>query len=216
MKEKPILFSGEMVKAVLENRKTQTRRIIFKGNPIDDFYTFKYFASDSHSFRACFELTKRIKHMPLAMPYFGKKCPYGQPGDRLWVRETWKECTKTKINRTCLAYKAGREVIDFGMPVKWKPSIHMPRWASRITLEIVNVRVERLQDISEEDALAEGVNKISHAGEYFYHHSNKFPNGGNWVNPEFAFEELWNKLNGPGAWEKNPWVWVIEFKRVLQ
>ena len=95
------------------------------------------------------------------------------------------------------------------------PSIHMPRWASRITLEITGVRVERLQDISDEDVIAEGVNRIAHGREgYFYHATRTEPHPRNWCYPDAAYKDLWEQINGPGSWDANPWVWVVEFKRV--
>lgn len=134
-------------------------------------------------------------------------CPYGQPGDRLWVRETWNG------DRMDLVYRATHD----GPPPggKWHPSIFMPRWASRILLEITNVRVERLNDISEEDAINEGIIKDSDG--FFIasdspeaHHFLRQPH----LTAKGAFHTLWESINGPGSWESNPWVWVIEFKRV--
>jgi hypothetical protein len=146
-------------------------------------------------------------------------CPYGQPGDRLWVRESWARddedgqvMYRADIGRDVCAdaWEQGR--IE-GVPrYKWKPSIHMPRWASRILLEVTSVRVERLQDISESDALAEGVTPKWEPGC-----SGRLMDafGGFSFRPAAsAYAELWEQINGPGSWDTNPWVWVIEFKRV--
>lgn len=191
MKERPILFSGVMVRAILEGRKTQTRRAIKKAcNPFRDI------------------------------------CPYGVPGDRLWVRETWCELRVGHFNeiglprdllvtrydyprRNGAAYRATTSPdgdafrADFGY--KWRPSIHMPRWASRITLEIVSVRVERLHDISESDAADEGAGLLLADHEYWDGDPDQYRK---------CFRALWESINGPGSWAENPYVWAIEFKRV--
>lgn len=191
--ERPILFNAPMVRALLEGRKTQTRRIIKPqpaANPLAKsrvaeplrYKQFAWFEGGS-------------------MPDIASACPYGQPGDRLWVRETWLPLTMDSaglhIEYSDGAISAVQPDPDFPRcvhyPSRLKPSIHMPRWASRITLEITKIRVERLQEISEEDALAEGVE---------YHQA---------VTARSMFHELWNSINGVGAWDKNPWVWVISF-----
>jgi hypothetical protein len=188
MKERPILFSAPMVRALLDGMKTQTRRIA------DDFIGF---AGSGQP------LTVRGGS---PCEYV---CPYGQPGDRLWVREAWKahsvfdNVPPRDIPKTCVWYPA-----DSGyMPgSRARPSIHMPRWASRITLEIVSVRVERLQDISEADALAEGVSDTG---------SMITGDGANEISGPIAeYAVLWESINGHRSWEANPWVWVVEFKRV--
>lgn len=159
MKERPILFSGEMVRAVLEGRKTQTRRVV-KHPPVG------YMLDDT--------------------PVFGK-CPYGQPGDRLWVKETF--CKKLYGDVVCRATCDGIAK-DNMIGGCWKPSIFMRREYSRITLGIVGVRVERLQEISLNDAKAEGVETTD------------------------RYADLWVKINGAESWNANPFVWVIEFKDV--
>jgi hypothetical protein len=160
-------------------------------------------------------------------------CKYGQPGDRLWVRETWKPHCEGEISPdfplgTCVKYRADGKCIKPENWTKeqgrwcesqeeskvWKPSIFMPRWASRITLEIVSVRVERLQDITEEDAKAEGITfhnggGIGHSG---YRHDPAF--GMVTDTPQWAYAWLWESINGAGSWGSNPWVWVIEFKKL--
>lgn len=177
MKERPTLFSGPMVRAILEGRKTQTRRAV----------KFQWCGSG-----------EALMHQATFDPAY--KCPYGQPGDRLWVRETFRskqQCGET-IDWT---YRADCPALtEYLFP--WKPSIYMPRRASRITLEIMSVRGERLQDISEEDAKAEGCEWSQWS----------FPNS---TRPgKSAYRALWESINGPGSWDQNPWVWVIEFKEV--
>lgn len=177
MKARPILFSAPMVRALLEGRKTQTRRII-KGH---SFESHPYLADDWH----------------LNCEWL--KCPYGKPGDLLWVRETWFEYHHPHR----AGYAANQPM---GRGGKKRPSIFMPRWASRLTLELNDVRVERLQDISEADAYAEGVAIPSH---------HAFASSGN---PELrnearcAYQQLWESINGPGSWDANPWVWALTFR----
>ena len=138
---------------------------------------------------------------------FQARCPYGQPGDRLWVREAFAIVPRTAYrcsegvqqtlrpddDHDAAIYREGWVRSKGGF--RWRPSIHMPRWASHITLEVTGVRVERLQDISEADAISEGT---------------PFPCGG-WVG---GYQKLWESIHGPGSWDLNPWVWVVEFKRV--
>jgi len=185
--ERPILFSGEMVRALLEGRKMQTRRIIKPQPDIAD--------------------PELEKVLPAAWEdgFIDVECPYGIIGDRLWVRETFCEFLDDYI------YKADEKLPPYH---KWKPSIHMPRTACRIALEITGVRIERLQDISEDDALAEGIFKSTYDN---YFHSTLHPVKGTyqcWVSARQAFEMLWKSINGVNSWEENPWVWVIEFRRV--
>lgn len=187
MKERPILFSATMVRAILEGRKTQTRRVL-KHQPI--ICTELPVLLFPQSRDEVIEQTGYI--WPNAKEQIAALCPYGNPGDRLWVRETWAfhpdfpESTRRAIHRA----DAG---VEYDVP-RWRPSIHMPRWASRIMLEITGVRVERLQDISESDAESEGVAAHDTARK--------------------AFACLWNDINGAGSWAANPWVWCVSFKRV--
>ena len=179
MKERPILFSAPMVRALLAGTKTQTRRTCNHPGLKDLSYIVNcgdgWWGDEEGDFQA--------------------RCPYGQPGDRLWVRETF--CDDWLADAGGVAYRAdgGMDAEMFDAGCTWRPSIHMPRSLSRITLEVTGVRVERLQDISEADAIAEGT---------------PFPFGG-WVG---GYQKLWESINGPGSWDLNPWVWVVEFKRV--
>ncbi|HBC7448617.1 hypothetical protein ACTVKF_18500 [Serratia marcescens] len=198
MKERPVIFNGEMVRAILDGRKTQTRRVIANVSPDN-----------------CIPLQKPTKtkdgiytHV-MDAPAHGL-CPFGQVGDRLWVRETfaafdadWKHPGKPHDLRDGpwpnVVYPASVAKIPDGT---CRPSIHMPRWASRILLEITAVRVERLNDISEEDAKAEGVAPSQHIitpPEALY---------------RVGFLKLWQSIYGEESWRTNPWVWVIEFKQV--
>jgi hypothetical protein len=202
MKHRPILFSTDMVQAILEGRKTQTRRVVktidargFRTNyaPFEDFYGRVF------------------------------KCPYGQPGDVLWVRETWAPALND------FAYKADYSEDVINEPQNkglWKPSIHMPREAARLFLRIKSVRVKRLQDISEDDACEEGIEvktmPNADAGDYNcyprnYMISEKDADGWPYFNEEQyieSFRTLWQSINGPESWDANPWVWVVEFERI--
>ncbi|MHB0973915.1 MAG: ASCH domain-containing protein [Thiobacillus sp.] len=181
MKERPMLMSAPMVRAILAGTKTQTRRVV-KPQP-------------GGLLKLALHLARRGLPIWFCDGWDGT-CPYGQPGDQLWVRETFAPMT------TGYAYLADPVWRD-SPSGRWHPSIHMPRVASRITLEIVSVRVERLQDISESDALAEGVSPDM---GLCWQSGDDTPRG--------MYGELWESINGPGSWDANPWVWVVEFKRV--
>ncbi len=186
MKERPILFSGEMVRAILEGRKTQTRRVV-KPQPCE--------MNVWHG--AIYDGEIDLNKTPCMEP---KKSPYGVPGDRLWVRETF--CTGSFYDcfqeDGVICYRATGGNATESDCAAWRPSIHMPRRASRITLEVTGVRVERVQDISEDDAKAEGVSLEK------------------WDSYRVAYAELWSDLNAKRGfgWSVNPWVWVIEFRRM--
>lgn len=200
MKERPIIFSGEMVKAILEDRKTQTRRIV-KPQPYQDgiFDKKRIILYKGHEREQwCWFISDgSLRNYDLRF------CPYGKIGDRLWIRETWQ----TAGGKT-VTYRADwdRTKIKTSDLIKWKPSIHMPRWASRITLEITDIRVERLQEISEWDCLKEGV-VIDKDCE---NEEQKLKSA------LVSFLELWDSINekrGYG-WDTNCWVWVISFRRL--
>ncbi|KAA9333376.1 hypothetical protein F0P96_10430 [Hymenobacter busanensis] len=224
IKERPILFSAPMVRAILSGAKTQTRRIV-KPQPslsieaVKPEWAAEWIESIGKQFVVNRGLWKHDFPKASLLAHEFVACPYGQPGDRLYVRETWA-CPKQlggSFVREKAKYRADYEdfaTVAVGAMGGWKPSIHMPRTLSRLLLEIVSVRVERLMDISEEDAKAEGVNLV---------HVNK-KGGQEWENylDDWAFEyfakdsyaTLWEKINGLGSWATNPWVWVVEFKRV--
>lgn len=202
MKERPIIFSGPMVRAILAGRKTQTRRIV-KPQPNS------MGASGWH-----WNGWRWQDHPGTTLRGPDEECPYGQPGDRLWVRET--HAIYGDREQHVIHYRATHQSEGSG----WKPSIHMPRWASRITLEIASVRAERLQEISEEDAKSEGARRFDELPSV-----HPFGQDARWsmgspsstdqclTNARFAFANLWESVNGPSSWDANPWVWVIEFNR---
>jgi hypothetical protein len=188
-RERPIIFSAPMVRAILDGSKTQTRRVVkwpawAQPHP-------EVFARDLRD-------GQEVWYVPGDdQPSKVMRCPYGQPGDRLWVREAWLTVDgESAFYRADYAPDAKGER-DHG--VSWRSAMFMPRWASRITLEVTGIRVERLQDISEKDANAEGVK-----------HSLHLP-GGRFARENFA--HLWWTIHGDESWEANPLVWVVEFKR---
>ncbi len=203
MNEKPILFNSEMVNAILSGRKTQTRRIMGNQPAGQDLETVHVRHNDDFNFQWYGNLGESS--------YF--PCPLGKPGDQLWVRETFAAglCTEST-----LAYRATHKTEDleegWGETIKWTPSIHMPRWASRINLLITGVRVERLNDISEQDAISEGLECYVDDGVPYY---GPFNNGD--CRPDVVFRGLWDSIYGQKEgenWQANPWVWVINFERM--
>ena len=208
VRERPILFSGPMVRAILEGRKTQTRRLV-KPQPEVVRGEFKGADARPSDGLRIVRGTERVT-VNLAFPECLRTahdfCPYGRPGDRLWVREAWRHaasCPFARESAGCADRRHNFYRADGAAAgVRWAPSLCMPRWASRLTLEVTDVRVQRLQDISEEDARAEGVE----------------PDRDYWPDParahRVAFHWLWDSIHGEGAWESNPWVWALTFRRV--
>lgn len=197
MKERPILFSAPMVRALLSGSKTQTRRIM-KPQPekCPPDYSRPGHLWPCRIHQTMLHVEKELQNLEGSWEGLaGAACPYGREGDRLWVRETfgraWHHAQPPFFYRASDENSVGSHPEFDG----WKPSIHMPRAASRIMLEIVSVRVERLNDISEADAAAEG------APVHFKSSRDNFC-------------ALWQQINGPGSWNANPWVWVVEFKIV--
>jgi hypothetical protein len=249
MKERHIPFKGAMVRAILDGTKTQTRRLCkhkvypngfhFDGHDIlchNDYLPPSAMLMD----------VKRGKHSYTTSDVEGwiNECPYGLPGDRLWVREAWRTAdTLDSMSPTAI----GDAAISAGYKVPWAPlqfeadgvrngawagfgpgngvvvgpgrlraGMHMPRWASRITLEVTDVRVERLQDISEADAIAEGIEndpRLDPAGTCHWRVYGAAQSTGTNL-PERSYESLWTSINGPGSWDLNPWVWVVSFRRL--
>jgi hypothetical protein len=218
MKERPILFSAPMVRAILDGSKTQTRRVV-KPQPVQD-----------KSWRGGWVLHTAKESTALDSINDGiypEVCPYGQPGDRLWVREAfWADATTKEFKWYVNDVFTPDRDCDHCRLI---PSIHMPRALSRILLEVTGVRVERLQDISEADAIAEGISVWSKSERHGIKwacppHIQTFGEGDNIEgvgyegrpvkDPREAYRGVWSSINGAGSWEANPWVWVVEFKRV--
>lgn len=190
MKEIPILFNTEMVRALLSGRKTMTRRMIKPNNfvfkSLQNKVLASYFNSYDHGF-----------------------CPYGQPGDILWVREMFSKNENRLIYRANVCSK-----FDLPDDFKWKPSIHMPKDACRIFLKVKSVRVERLKDITQEDSMSEGIFDYEDGTykNYFTQKGLREKDGVECLLPKGSFQSLWCSINGVKSWDENPWVWVIEFE----
>ena len=214
MRELPILFSGPMVRAILEGRKTQTRRMVKASQ----------FPGKFHARCLAVGVSQTLREMYFEGRFDERPFPHGAVGDRLWVRETWAaytpqdyftgECDEIACAPAGMPERYGTTRSDVvyqadgkSSPYRWRPSIHMPRWASRILLEVTGVRVERLWDIAEEDARAEGVDR-----------ANGHPDRGSLLGtgPCFreGFAQAWVDLYGAESWSVSPWVWVVEFRRI--
>lgn len=218
MRERPILFSAPMVRSIISGAKSQTRRLV---KPQPPFETGEVFTGMYHPT----VIDKRGEEQP-GKEIFGAwnldgdwatSCPYGQPGGNLWVRETWMADPPRDGTWPSIAFDGCKPRDHSLIPEQyrtpahclyradghdfhgWTPAIHMFRWASRITLEVTSVRVERLQDISEADAQAEGCADVDYSAGRTYRH---------------AYRDLWESINGEGAWSLNPWVWVVEFRKL--
>lgn len=249
MKERPILFSGPMVRAILDGRKTQTRRIVnLKGHAGQQVpLRFKYTIAGWWNVCEGEERSITIGGEKIDGGLIGSiKCPFGKTGDRLWVRESWWNANSYPYplhsdgepvshwsnlvkyaadgnpeNTPNRHYPDGLRGGKYSAPDPWamwhkRPSIHMPRWASRINLEITGIRVERLQDILEEDAKEEGIKELGNCTPPDYSMTEKQYSNGSAVGfktAKDAFKDLWESITGPSSWDLNPWVWVIEFKR---
>lgn len=231
MKECPILFSAPMVRALLDGSKTQTRRPV-KPHPSDDEFCLVDHGDGWWPHRSNDGESPNVDGMEYPM-----NCPYGAAGDRLWVRESgvrsllagtgdqmgmfrhdvpatpdigrwWIESTRAP-GASYNADQCTRQAALRGESAKVCPSIHMPRWASRILLEVVSVRVERLNDCSEADAIAEGLRRTGDGNAWSVEGETHRATA-----PLDSYASLWEAINGAGSWAANPWVWAIEFKRV--
>ena len=220
MKERPILFSAPMVRAILGGAKTMTRRVV---KPQPDWVNENAgcgIATGGGIMPSPRNDWLHWRGSRLLRP--DPRCRYGLPGDRRWVRETFAIVPRTAYARSdgvqqtlrpdddhdAAIYRAGWDRSNGGF--RWRPSIHMPRWASRILLEIADVRVERLQDISDGDAQAEGIEYSERFAGYCigmaeHYHSH---------DPRLSYASLWESINGPDSWAANSWVWVVTFRRV--
>lgn len=231
-KERPILFKAEMVNAILDGSKTQTRRIVKPQPDLVANGIVARFTPDDQKLGRLGEIVN---------------CPFGKVGDQLWVRETFCSSDRNvagyKADALCGAFGYDGDgnkifvkhgyILDhsckqtyqnnfeegwntFGLGHfggKWKPSIFMPKWLSRIQLEITNIRIERLNDISEEDAIAEGIergNKWLNGSRNYYNDNDHH----GWQRPVDSYRSLWESINGKGSWAANPWVWIVEFKKI--
>jgi hypothetical protein len=212
IKERPIIFSAPMVRAILEGRKKHTRRVI---NPrplmvVDNTSVLWNGPSEE---------------LKIALERLGRGCPHGQPGDRLWVRETWSvphaydglppNLIQEHARLISKEYRIHYAATEERGGLLWRPSIHMPRWASRITLEITNIKVERLQDLSEEDAINEGIEP--HADSSWKDYGQIDRGWRSFSSPVESFRTLWDSIYAKDpvkCWSANPWVWAIEFKKV--
>lgn len=215
--ERPILFSAPMVRAILDGSKTQTRRAIkwTRNRPVDFVGSGTEGGPDWNN-PACWGYPCDDGSFALLRPGSDLDdhtipCPYGQPEDSLWVRETFMQ--ESFFVPCAIRYRATDEPCVYGDPIgnlarPWMPSIHMPRWASRINLEVTGVRVERLQDISEADAIAEGIEKTPSGFWSLYGQSTVDGT----YSPRASYRALWESINGPDRWDENPWVWAITFK----
>ncbi|MCM7687653.1 hypothetical protein M8S61_08355 [Enterobacter asburiae] len=211
MKERGMIFNGEMVRAILEGRKTQTRRIM-KVQPVLNGSFYEVYGAG---------WVTSMKSVP-AIPghSLASNCPFGLVGDRIWVRETWADAGASapdlKLYRA--NYPAHVPTHYENVPpvdeIRWTPSIHMPRWASRLTLEITGVRVERLNGISETDAEAEGIDMEALFDAQDCYDCIADHNMTGRPTATGAFKYLWESIYGEESWKSNPWVWVIEFKRI--
>ncbi len=215
--ERGMIFNGEMVRAILDGRKTQTRRLLNKATgpslSVDiaedppGVAELSWLYGDGPGY----EVHERIKLV---------SCPYGKPGDRIWVRETWAEAGARAPELQL--YRANYpehvpshyENLPPAEEIRWTPSIHMPRWASRILLEITDVRVERLNGISEAEAEAEGIDMEALADSQDCYDCIADHNMTGRPTAKGAFKYLWESIYGVDSWQANPWVWVIEFKRI--
>lgn len=237
MNYKPILFSGPMVRAILEERKTQTRRVV-KFKSLDPKEVGAIHPDGSGTGWIAWQPGKNITAEFTKTEYPGAdgfKCPYGNIGDILWVRETFVK--GIYYDDDCPVYDENGDVVekiwyradnpdltwcDCGdmVATPWKPSIHMPKIACRIFLQIEDIRVERLRDISEADCIAEG---IVYADSYYPRPPDgrlpplpwkNYQTDGECLLPIDSYSSLWKEINGEGSWSANPWVWVIAFKRI--
>ena len=243
MKERPILFSAPMVKALLADTRTQTRRLA-KFKAIEPGFNLRFSGVSTGHYCTGVPSSGHVLYSRRAGGVWEQRtkplhCPFGEPGDRLWVRETWAPCEAPIFLGHTQFFAdgaVGRRISTNGgeewwarsghtlgvseshlhgkwvsKPSKWRPSIHMPRKVSRIDLEVTGVRVERLQAISEADAKAEGAaHRIAPGGDL----AGAFEHDDTPIGYRAHFEDLWESINGPGSWAENPWVWVVEFKRV--
>lgn len=199
MKERPMIFNAEMVRAILDGRKTQTRRIM-KPQPTPCTLQKGGHWWPSNVFKTMLHIEEEMQNGKGGWGgLVGDACPFGDVGDRIWVREAWARYNIGQDSHD-MAYRATPPE-DWPKEGRWRPSIHMPRWASRITLEITGVRVERLASVSDDDAGKEG------------YPANPAPYGGS-MDKWLWFRQLWDSIYPDQSFKHNPWVWVIDFRLI--
>lgn len=232
MTARPIVFSGPMVRALLEGRKTQTRRVVKPQPSAGHVYVGRVLCSTHRADEG--KWTWAVEQAAILRDAHRVRCPYGQPGDLLWVRETfqplfadgWEEGRNPDGSGDRVNYKTGEGYaphyvadcgrIEFVTPdgdlvTRCTPPIHMPRWASRLTLRITDVRVERLNDISEADARDEGVDEPANEPAAAASLMSAFGDTLRFQPYASAYAQLWEQINGLGSWDANPWVWALTF-----
>lgn len=215
MNTHPILFSPPMVQSLLNGRKTMTRRLNgleeINKNPNDWQFEWADYCLKK-PWRFTQKSSINVKSVADRSFYQAEcKCPYGKTGDILWVRETWK--VPNPNGKPNYQYKADWDKYNTGVTFKWKPSIFMPKAACRIFLKITDIRVARLQDISNIDAINEGIEITHDYGDGFYSYKNyNSKETSDWEVPSLSFMTLWQSINGEDSWNSNPWVWVISFE----
>lgn len=210
VRERPMPFRVSMVQGIRRRLKRKTRRVVeVKGLEVDDYELgWRTDLECGPTFAAWNDLAGRDG-------YFDITCPHGKVGDRLWVREPWRASLAYELTKPSdippgspLLYEAGGGTLPEWNSGKYRPGMFLPRWGSRITLEITEVGVERLADISPEEAIAEGIEGRG-VGWALYNDPAAYTS-----DPVFSFRTLWESINGPGSWDANPWVWVIGFREV--
>lgn len=227
MAERPIIFSASMVRAILDGRKTVTRRVV----ALPEFC-----GSDTPGYAFTFRDRRMLWQEYRAIDFYNSRWSrYGQPGDGLWVKEGWQharqqycQCPQASEAQPCDAWSEGLGCVqqrgavvyradgEDGAP-RWRSPIYMPRWASRIDLRVVSVRVERLHEITDEDARREGVRELRQQGCASSGWWTAVPEGGRLYrarDPVAAFRNIWINMHAPSVWTHNPWVWRVEFSRV--
>lgn len=218
MTERPILFSGPMINALNAGRKTQTRRVMKLPEALPPVVGWK---PNGDGFWKGVGKTKAVEQQFITTWPMAIRCPYGKPGDRLWVREKFARTRNNVLYAAdCVVDEGPRGNTDdwdwdATIPNRWKPSIHMPRALSRITLEILDVRCERVADISLADCIDEGISVLplqSASDPSAWYES--APGQDQARSARESYAKLWDRINGAGSWESNPWVWCLTFKRI--